>query len=169
MNFTTRKPLPSHNSMEDDTSNLDSRPRPQLVPAYSMPGAPDDEITFDTWKKQQQRQKDIVPLAPPADSVTSPSYPHHQPCLRERQSHGESTPTGCSETKSDVQYAEAPVSSESPQPRPCVQQAWGSQTQLVDGQTKGGGGSTHTPSRLPSGRTTPARETQRKEKIISDW
>ena len=166
MNFTTRQPLHTSSSgMEDD---LDSHPRSVLVPAYSMPGAADDEITFDSWRKQQQQSKDIVP---PTQQVYSiPSLPHyrHQPCLRESQSHGESTPSGCTETRSDV-HTEDLVSSESPVARPHVQQAWGSQTHLLDGQTEGDCTSIHTPSRVPSSRATQIRQTQRKEKIVSDW
>ena len=167
MNFTTRQPLHTNSSMENGTPHLD---RPVLVPAYSMPGAADDEVTFDTWRKQQQQQKDIVPPTQLAHSI-SPfphHHHHHQPSLREIQSHGESTPSGCSETGSEV-HSEDLMSSESPQPRPCVQQAWGSQTQLLDGQAVGDCRSTHTPSRVPSSRATQVRETQRKEKIIGDW
>lgn len=167
MNFTTRQPPHTSSILEDDSSHQNSYPRPVLVPAYSMPGAADDEVTFDTWRKQQrqqqQQQKDIVPPAQQPHSVSSlPHYHHQQLSLRESQSRGESTPSGCSETRSEV-------STESPQPRPHVQQAWGSQTQLLDGQAEGDCRSTHTPSRVPSSRATQVRETQRKEKIISDW
>ena len=168
MNFTARQPLHANSSMENDTSYLD---RPVLVPAYSMPGAADDEVTFDTWRKQQQQQKDIVPPAQLAHSIIS-SQPHHrhhhQTSLREIQSRGESTPSGCSETGGEV-CSEDLVSSESPQPRPHVQQAWGSQTQLLDGQIERDCRGTHTPSRVPSSKATQVRETQRKEKIIGDW
>ena len=168
MNFTTRQPPHTSSVLEDDASHQNSYPRPVLVPAYSMPGAADDEVTFDTWRKQQQQQqqKDIVPPAQQPYSISSlPHYHHQQLSLRESQSYGESTPSGCSETRNEV-HTEKLMPSESPQPRPHVQQAWGSQTQLL---TEGDCRSTHTPSRVPSRRATQVRETQRKEKIISDW
>lgn len=168
MNFTTKQSLYSSTSTEDDPSRLDNHPRPVLVPAYSMPGAADDEVTFDTWKKQQQRQRDVVPPTQQAHSKSSLPYHHHQPSLRESQSYGESTPSGCSETRIEV-HSEDLVSSKSPQPRPHIQQAWGSQTQLLDGETVDDCISTHTPSRVSSSRATQVKETQRKEKIVSDW
>ena len=169
MNFTTRQSL--HTNIEDDMSHQESCPQPVLVPAYSIPGAADDEVTFETWRKQQHQQRDIVPSTQQVYSIPpSLHYPvtHHQTSLRDGQTRGESTPSGCSETKSEA-HSDDLGSSEWFEPRQHVHRAWGSQTQLLDGEAVEDCRSTHhTPSRAPSS-ATQVKDTQRKEKIINDW
>lgn len=160
--------------VENDISHRDSRPQPVLVPAYfSLPGAVEEEVTFDTWRKQQQQQKNNVPHTQQQihSHYTLPSsYHYHQASISDAQTGGASTPSGCSETESEFHSwatEDLALSVSSPPPKPCTQQAWDSQTQLSVRENVEDDRIVLTPSETPS-RVTCVKDTQ-KEKIIDDW
>ena len=180
MEYSTSGP---HKSDTNAPHNEQGKPpRSLLVPAFSLPGAAEEEVTFETWRQQQQRvtqhtqqTHDVIP------SVPHPTTRHPEGVTRSR---GESPPVGHCETDSDLATD-------------CVgrvQLAWGSLTQLPEHQRGGrstpdrerlfsatpdrerlstatpdraGSLSTATPDR--AGRLSSATETRKKDKIVSDW
>ena len=164
MKYTTEQSLQTE--VNDDPINQpqhsQSRPQPVLVPTYSLPGAADDEVSFETWKKQQQQHQHPI-LAPQQVINKIPSFSHptsHVPA-GENRPHGESFFTGrCEETDSAL-HSEV----QAKRVGPSVQEAWGSQTQLPGGELLGDHESAHRAVRA----TSEVRDTQKKEKIISDW
>ena len=75
-----------------------------------------------------------------------------------------SSPTGYSETDSDV-HSEDPAPSERLDPR--VQQAWGSETQLLGDEVLGGHESFFDRETTPT--LAEASITKKKDRIVSDW
>ena len=168
MEYSTSGP---HKSDTNTPHNKQGKPpRSLLVPAFSLPGAAEEEVTFETWREQQQRATqhtqqthDVIP------SVPHPTTRHPEGVTRSR---GESPPFRHCETDSDL----------APDCVGRVQQAWGSLTQLPEHR---GGRSTPDRERLfsatPDGErlstATPDRagrlssmiETRKKDKIVSDW
>ena len=136
--------------------------RPILVPTYSLPGAAMEEISFEAWKKQQQhqRQHHIIPATQQVQAtVPSPLFPVTSCPERDCQTHGTSSPTGYCETNSDV-YAEG-VATGDERLDPRVQQAWGSETQLLGAERP------RSRDRTPS--LAEVKITKKKDQIISDW
>ena len=138
--------------------------RPVLVPAYSLPGAMEEEVSFETWKRQQQefipanRKVHVIPSLPP---------PTTQHLKRDSRSYGESSSIGYCETDCSGGNSEKVAACEISQPR--VQRAWESQTQLevVEVEKTESQDSTCDSSRTSS--ATEVRDTPKKDKIISDW
>ena len=147
-----------------DDEHRPAPPQPLLVhAAFSLPGAPEEEISFEVWKKQQQQQQHTTrSLATKRvhNVISSPHPTTHHP-ERVIESHGESSPIGHCETDSASHHENV---GRVEQPR--VQEAWGSQTQLPDDRS---GRSTSTPEGGRESSATEGREMRRKDKIVNDW
>lgn len=140
---------------------------PLQVPTYSLPGAATEEIGFEAWKKQQQQQRqDIIPATQLVQAtIPSPSFPIACHPERDCQTHSTSSPTGYSETDRDI-YAEG-VACGVERLDPRVQQAWGSETQLLGAELPGSCKSLSDKDRTLS--LVEVKITKKKDQIISDW
>ena len=161
---SSRVPHLAADTGSPDIQHRPAPPQPLLVPAaFSLPGAPDEEVSFEAWKRQQQPQHTTHTLATKQVHNGIPSPPHpmtHHP-LRVTESHEESSPVGHCETDSDLQRENV---DNVEQPR--VQEAWGSQTLILEDRS-GRSTSTLEKGRLSS--ATEGRGVRRKDKIVSDW
>lgn len=177
MKYTTRQLLRTgsgNSSSLHEEQDQESRPQQLLVPAFSLPGAAAEEVSFEVWKQQE---KNLPPANQPSHFTNTSSFsrPTSHPPERDPRTHGESSPTGYgySETHGEMEGEEVQVHIATPEIcEPRVQQAWGSQTQLPSGEEPSGGCKTtpdRTSSRTSSTSSADVRDTPKKDKIISDW